>query len=144
MIAANPFFDTNVLVYAYDSDTPDKRKTAQQLIGRHGATGTLNLSTQVLQEFYVTVTRKLKRPLTPGAARDIVADLAGFPTATIDVDLVMVAMDRSASDQLSYWDALIIESAIKAGCDVLYSEDLQAGRQIEGLTIVNPFVDMPG
>ena len=93
----------------------------------------------MLGEFYVTVTRKFEKPLPAADAMEALDDLRAFPVRPLRTELVRSAVRRSASSQLSYWDALIIESAIDAGATVLLTEDLQHGRTFDGLRIVNPF-----
>jgi predicted nucleic acid-binding protein len=139
-MSADPWFvDTNVLVYAFDDDAPDKRKTARRLLDDKA--DQLVLSAQVLGEFYVTVTRKLARPLPANRAVEALDALCEFPVRGLAPALVRAAVRRSASSQVSYWDALIIESALDAGAAVLLTEDLQHGQRFEALRVVNPFRD---
>ena len=133
------FLDTNVVVYLFDGDAEGKRKRAREILESEGPAGRLALSTQVLQEFYVTVTRKLAKPLDPAAASEAVEDLMSLPTVQVDQPLILAAIARSRSDTISFWDALIIQAALGAGCKHLYSEDLQDRRVIDGMTIENPF-----
>ena len=133
------FFDTNVLVYLFDGDAPPKRKQAQGLLQKHAEAGDLLLSTQVLQEFYVTVTRKLARPLSAEAAADAVSAFAELPLVQIDSKLILAAIHRSRGSQLSFWDALIVQAAIEGNANTLYSEDMQHGQMFDGLRVVNPF-----
>jgi predicted nucleic acid-binding protein len=100
------------------------------------------LSTQVLQEFFVTVTRKLGKPLDFDQAFEATRDLAALPTVLIDSDMVLNAIELSERYQLSPWDALILEAARRAGCAALLSEDLQDGFRIDGLQVENPFRDL--
>ncbi|MGH7483141.1 MAG: PIN domain-containing protein [Longimicrobiales bacterium] len=137
------FLDTNVLVYLFDRDAPEKRASARRLIEREVTTGLAVLSTQVLQEFYVVVTRKLADPMEPAAAERAVKELAALPIVQTDTTLVLSGIARSRRDGFSLWDALIIEAALVGGCDRLYTEDLQHGRRVEGLTIENPFQGAP-
>jgi predicted nucleic acid-binding protein len=140
MNEGNSFADTNVLVYAFDTSTPDKQRTAQQLLQLEGSRGKLILSTQVLQEFLVTVTRKLPQPLSLEIAYEAVRNLAEYPLVQIDKNLILRAIKRQGTDQFSFWDALIIEAALQSHCQILLTEDLQDGRKIGGLRITNPFV----
>jgi predicted nucleic acid-binding protein len=133
------FFDTNVLVYVFDRDSPDRSRKAHELLREHVASGGLLISTQVLQEFYVTVTRKLARPLPEETALAALQRLAILPTVQVDSRLVLEAASRSQALRLSFWDALIVQAAIDGGATHLLSEDLQHGRAIDGLTIQNPF-----
>lgn len=133
------FFDTNVLVYMFDSGTPAKQKVARALFQTHSDAGEILLSTQVLQEFYVTVTRKLARPLGMEAAAQTMVALADLPSVSIDNHLVLAAVRRSQASKLSFWDGLIVESASHGGASVLYSEDMQDGQRFGALRIENPF-----
>jgi predicted nucleic acid-binding protein len=138
------FFDTNILVYLFDQDSPAKQKTARDLFQREVEAGRFVTSTQVLQEFFVTVTRKLAVPLPAVAAEEAVRALAELTIAPVDVPLVLGAIGRSRDMQISFWDALVVEAALSAGATTLLTEDLQAGRQIGTLTIENPFVGISG
>ncbi|MCC6309996.1 MAG: PIN domain-containing protein [Trueperaceae bacterium] len=133
------FFDTNVLVYLFDAAAPAKRATARRLFSEHSATGALTLSTQVLQEFYVCVTRKLSAPLSEPAALEVVRDLRSFALVLVDADMILGATARSSAERFSFWDALIVEAALSGGATQLLSEDMQNGRRVSGLTIVDPF-----
>ncbi len=133
------FFDTNVLVYLFDEDSPRKQARARELFEMHAAAGPIVLSPQVLQEFYVTVTRKLARPLSPEDALSATADLSRFPVAVVDGATVLRAVRLHQSESLSFWDALIVEAAIEADCVRVLSEDLQDGRRFGALSIENPF-----
>jgi len=134
------FFDTDILVYLFDTDAPEKQDRAREVLRQCADQGRVLLSTQVLQEFYVTVTRKLAEPLSEDEATHAVRDLAGFSVVQIDPPLILAAIDGSRSYRLSFWDALIVQSAIQGGADLLYTEDLQHRQVIEGLQVDNPFV----
>ena len=131
------FVDTNVLVYMFDSDSPGKQAKARQLVNDNAEN--IILSTQVLGEFYVTVTRKLAKPLSADRAIEALDDLCAFPVRSVHSELTRSAARRSESSQLSYWDALIVESALEAGAGVLLTEDLQHGQMFARLRVVNPF-----
>jgi predicted nucleic acid-binding protein len=133
------FLDTNVLVYLFDADSPAKQSRVQDLLSNRELWMQLSLSTQVLQEFYVSVTRKLAAPLDPDAAFQAVQDLAAFPIVQIDPPLILLAIQRSRKAKVSFWDALILEAALAAGATLLYSEDFQDGAVFGGLRIANPF-----
>ena len=133
------FLDTNVLVYLFDADNPAKQCRVQDLLSNRKLRAQLILSTQVLQEFYVSVTRKLATPLDPEAAFQAVQDLAAFPVVQIDPPLILLAIHRSRKAKVSFWDALILEAALAAGATLLYSEDFQDGAVFGGLRIANPF-----
>jgi predicted nucleic acid-binding protein len=134
------FFDTNILVYLFDNDAPNKKAAAVQLFEQKTADGQIMLSTQVLQEFYVTVTRKLAQPLPHVSARRVLEDLAQLPLVQVNAEMIVAAAERHSAAQISFWDALIVEAALSANCKTLYSEDLQTGQEIEGLRVQNPFV----
>ncbi len=133
------FFDTNILVYLFDNDAADKKKKAGERLEAAAAAGQVLLSTQVLQEFYVAVTKKLAVPLGAEAAEAVVRNLSVFPLIGIDAKRILAAIGRSRKVQLSFWDALIMESALAGGADLLLTEDLQHGQVIDGLRIENPF-----
>lgn len=135
------FFDTNVLVYLFDGDSPDKRKRARTLFQAHAGSGDILLSTQVLQEFYVTVTRKLARPLDAAAAAEATENFAELPMVNIDGSLIVSAIHRSRVGRLSFWDALVVQAAIEGHASTLYSEDMQHGQVWDGLKVVNPFLN---
>lgn len=132
------FFDTNILVYLFDAGAPAKQRRSRELLERHTRAGETLLSTQVLQEFYVAVTRKLSRPLDPEAAYEAVRELAVMPTVRVDIPLILAAARLSRDRQVSFWDALVVRAAIEGGASTLYSEDLQHGQVFEALTIENP------
>jgi len=137
MSAESQFVDTNVLVYLFDNDSREKQNQARQLLEKEAEN--IVLSTQVLGEFYVTVTRKLATPLEPSLARDAVDDLCALRVRALRAELVQAAVRRSDASQLSYWDALIVETAIDAGATILLTEDLQHGQEFNGLRVVDPF-----
>ena len=124
----------------FDSDAPDKRKRSRRLFEEHAAAGSIIISTQVLQEFYVTVTRKLARPLDSGTALEAVSNFAELAMVQIDTKLVVAAIHRSRQSKCSFWDGLIIQAAIEGHAITLYSEDLQHGQTFEGLQVINPFL----
>lgn len=137
------FFDTNILVYLFDADDAVKKELACARFETEAASGNALLSTQVLQEFYVSVTRKLSIPLAPEIAEAIVRDLSLLPVIAIDSENILAAVYRSRTQRISFWDALIIEAALAGGADCLLSEDMQHGQVIEGMRIENPFSRLP-
>jgi predicted nucleic acid-binding protein len=136
-MSARSFFDTNVLVYADDDDAPAKQRRARDLVYEHRRNGTGVVSLQVLQEYFVTVTRKLK--LNSQIARRKVELLAEFDVAVPQVLDILAAIDLYRLHAFSFWDALVLRAAQQAGCSVLLSEDFQHGGEIDGIAIVNPF-----
>lgn len=137
-MSVRSFFDANVLVYTDDKASLVKQRRALDLIAAHRRAGTGVVSLQVLQEYFVTVTRKLQ--LDVRIARRKVELLAEFDVAAPDVPDVLAAIDLHRLHAINFWDALIIRSAKQAGCKVLFSEDMQNTREIDGLQIVNPFL----
>ena len=131
--------DTNVLVYAHDRSAGAKGTAARQLIGDLWSSGAGCLSVQILLEFYVVVTRTVRRILDPSAAADVVADLATWhvhaPTA-VDAMATIVLQGRH---KIALWDAMILRSADQLGCRVVWSEDLGDGQSYDGITVRNPF-----
>src|SRR5436190_9996307 len=100
------FIDSNVLVYLFDQDAPKKKAIAQQILQTEGSAGNIVISTQVLQELYVTVTRKLAQPLKADTARDTVDRFAMLPLVAVDAPLILSAIRRSQKDVISFWDSL--------------------------------------
>jgi predicted nucleic acid-binding protein len=131
------FFDTNVLIYADDKAALAKRRRALELLAEHRRARTGVVSMQVLQEYFVTVTRKLR--VDPAVARRKVELLAEFDVAAPEVGDILAAIDLHRLHGFSFWDALVVRAAKQAGCGVLYSEDMQGMREIDGVRIVNPF-----
>ena len=134
------FFDTNILIYLFDEDAPEKKNLAQELFERETDAGRAVLSTQVLQEFYVAVTRKLADPLSPEVAENVVRNFAELPLIQVDSTLVLTAIGKSRSLGFSLWDSLIVVAALSGGAECLFTEDLQHGQIIDGMQIENPFV----
>jgi predicted nucleic acid-binding protein len=136
-MTARSFFDTNVLVYADDRASAAKQRRAIELVAEHRRAGTGVVSLQVLQEYFVAVTRKLR--VEASVARRKVELLAELDVASPDLGDVLAAIDLHRLHGLSFWDALILRAAKQSGCTVLLSEDLQERREIDGVRIVNPF-----
>ncbi len=134
------FVDSNVVVYLFDQDSPKKKAAAQRILQTEASVGNILLSTQVLQEFYVTVTRKLAKPLKPETALEAVTRFSAFPLVIVDMPLILSAIRRSQKDSISFWDSLVIDAALKGGAQRLWSEDLQHGRMVNGMRIENPFL----
>jgi predicted nucleic acid-binding protein len=133
------FFDTNILVYLFDNDSPAKRDQAREIFRSEVEAGRFVTSTQVLQEFYVATTRKLAVPLSPEEAEEAVASFAELSVIAIDPRMILRGIRRGREMKISFWDALIIEAALAAGVARLLTEDLQHGREGAGLGIENPF-----
>jgi predicted nucleic acid-binding protein len=133
-MSARSFFDTNILVYADDKSSPTRH--AVELVAEHRIHGTGVVSLPVLQEYFVTVTRKLH--VDAQIARRKVELLAEFDLAAPEVADVLAAIDLHRLHGLSFWDALVLRTAKRAGCAVLFSEDFQHA-EMDGIRIVNPF-----
>jgi len=133
------FVDTNVLVYAHDSDAGDRHTMAKALLAELWGDRNGSLSTQVLQEFYAVVTRKFKPSMPRTKARAIVAAYGEWCAVATEPQLIVCASRLEEEHTLSFWDALIVQAAIQVGAARLVSEDLQDGRRFGALIIVNPF-----
>lgn len=133
------FIDTNILVYAHDLDAGIKQRTAHTLILKLAQDRTGVLSMQVLQEFYVTATRKLITPLPKTEARAIVEDFGHWCISTSPAD-IKNAFQIEDEARISFWDALIVGAAVRAGATHILSEDLNPGQTIGGILIENPFL----
>jgi predicted nucleic acid-binding protein len=135
------FVDTNVLVYAHDVDARGKREAARSALRALWADGTGVISPQVLQEFYVTVTRKIAMPLLKKTARAVIGT---YSVWCVDVTAAEIgaAFRIEDSAKIGFWDALIVAAAAKAGATKLLSEDLNAGQTIAGVLIENPFAEI--
>lgn len=133
------FVDTNVLLYAHDASAAEKREAARSLLRELWATGEGCVSVQVLQEFFVNVTRKVPKPLGAEDAALVVSDLSRWRVHAPGAEDVLGAIDLHRRSGVSFWDAMILHSAGKLGCEVLYSEDLNAGQRYDGVRVSNPF-----
>lgn len=133
------FVDTNVLASAHDRSETARQSVARALVEGLWRDRAGVLSTQVLQELYVVATRKLDPPMPRAAARELVVLYATWPVVQVDVPLVLAASELEEHHTLSFWDALVVEAARRAGAIRLVTEDLQAGRSIRGVTVENPF-----
>ena len=137
-MSARSFFDTNILIYVDDKAAPAKQRRALDLVAEHRLAGTGVVSLQVLQEYFVSVTRRLH--VDPRIARRKVELLAEFDVAAPDVGDILAAIDLHRLHGFSFWDALVLRAAKQSGCRVLFSEDMQEAREIDGVQIVNPFL----
>ena len=133
------FIDTNILVYAHDIDAGERHQIAREVLVDLWERRAGLLSTQVLQEFYNTATRKLKPPMSPSKARRIIASYAEWCLRDVDPLVIVNASFLQETHTVSWWDALIIEAAVQSGAKYLLSEDLQHGRSFAGLEVRNPF-----
>lgn len=133
------FVDTNVLVYAEDRDAKTKHQVARDLVVKLWSERSGVLSVQVLQEFYVNVTRKLKKPLSSAKALEVVEEYLTWTVIENTGKLLTTAVELQQKTRLSFWDAMVVQAAIDGGCDTLYSEDMNAGQRFGPLVVVNPF-----
>lgn len=133
------FLDTNIIVYAYDRDAGRKHEIARDLLidlwNNEGGV----LSAQILQEFYVTVTKKIASPLPPESAREIIEDFLTWDVVANDGEAVLEAIDLQTSEKIFFWDALVVAAAKKGAADILLSEDLSDGRKFGDIAVRNPF-----
>jgi predicted nucleic acid-binding protein len=135
------FVDTNILVYAFDASAGKKYTQASQLIQALWENGNGCLSIQVLQELYVNITRKIANPVDSSTAKQIIADLSQWRMHTPDSSNLLRAIDLLNKYKLSFWDAMVVESAISLGCKQLISEDFTHGRRFGDIQVINPFID---
>ncbi len=135
------FFDTNVILYSKDARDSRKQALAERLVVRAVEDNTLVVSAQVLNEFYVNVTQKLTPGLSREDARTVCRSLAAVSCEPLTDATMATAWDVQDRFSLSWWDSLIVASALQVGCTRLLSEDLQDGLEIDGLRVENPFVE---
>ncbi len=133
------FVDTNVWVYAVDGADPKKQARARALVAP-GPDVDLVVSSQVLAEFYVVVTRKLATPVPMETAQAMVDELARLPVVATDAALVTAAITGCRTWGISLWDALIVRAAEASGCVRILSEDLAAGVRYGSVVVENPFI----
>jgi len=135
------FVDTSVLIYAHDVDAKAKHETAKRVLHGLWSERTGVLSLQVLQEFYVNVTRKIANPLSKESARLVVSTYTTWCIETTPAEIASAFRIEDES-RIGFWDALILASAVKSGADRILSEDLNAGQTISGVLIQNPFASI--
>lgn len=135
------FVDTNILVYAHDTSAGDKHHAAKNILQDLWASRRGCLSIQVLQEFFIIVTRKIPRPLSGETTKQIIVDLAFWRIHSPDVSDILEAIGIHNEYHISFWDAMIIQSAIRLGSRRIWSEDLNPGQTYRGVQVVNPFLE---
>lgn len=135
------FLDTNILVYAHDRSSGEKCEIASSLIARlwHSRTGCVSI--QVLQEFYVVITRKVRFPLSPAEAEKVVKDIGSWRLHTPQLDDVLKAIEVQQRYRTSFWDAMLLYSASRMGCKVVWSEDLNPEQFYRRVQVKNPFAN---
>jgi predicted nucleic acid-binding protein len=132
------FIDTNILIYLFSKDEPDKREECKAFFKKVDNKGNLVISAQVLSEFAVVMLRKLNMP--PNQLKNILEDLSAFEVVAISSELVKKAVDIQVLNLLSFWNSQIVSAALSANCTAIVSEDLNHGQKIEGIEIVNPLL----
>ncbi len=139
-MSANCFVDTNILVYARDSSEPEKQLKSEQWLAHLWAHERGRISAQVMNEYYVTVTQRLKPGLSREQARMDLRSLAVWKPLEISATLIESAWDIQDQFGYSWWDTLVISSALVLDCGYLLSEDMRHEHKIANLTIINPFL----
>ena len=132
------FIDTNILVYSIDQKEPEKRNKAREIVKNTASHHQPVISTQVIKEFYVIASTKLKADQL--VVKNIIHNFRNMEVVNNDLDLIEQAIDISIISQLSFWDSLIIAAAEKANCRWVFSEDLNAGQTYRGVEVINPFL----
>jgi len=140
MSGSKTFLDTNIIVYAFDASAKRKHEIARQILIDLWDSGRGMISTQVLQEFYVTVTQKIPKPLDRKWAIQTIKDLLHWDVVVNDGDAIMEAVDIQTRCRFSFWDAMIIQAALRGGASVILSENLDGGGKVPGVSIKNPFL----
>lgn len=141
-MSAKTFVDTNILIYAHDVDAQAKHEAAKSVLRELWSQHTGVLSMQVLQEFYVNVTRKIASPLPKDVARLVVNSYSIWCIETTPAEIA-TAFRIEDESRIGFWDALIVASAVKSGAERILSEDLNAQQRIAGVRIENPFAKFP-
>jgi predicted nucleic acid-binding protein len=133
------FVDSNVFIYAHDRDAGERQKLAAEWLAKLWQNGTGCLSTQVMQEFYVNVTQKIKKPLSRGAAREVLRNYIPWAHNPLTPATVLRASEIGETWKLSFWDSMILAAAEQEGAGELLTEDLNHGQVVAGVKIVDPF-----
>lgn len=134
------FIDTNILVYAHDQAAGPKYETAANIVRMRWQDQNGVLSTQVLQEFFVTLTRKVTPAMSPAKAGNLIRHYSLWQVVINDVAAISNAIEIQQEYQLSFWDSLIIDAASNAGCSTLITEDLNHEQVYRGVAVINPFI----
>lgn len=133
------FVDANILIYAHDKDAGEKNSIALAIVKNLWESRKGVLSNQVLQEFYVGVTRKIQKPISKSEAREILRAYMCWSIKEISPASIIRATEIEEKHRISFWDALVIVAAYEAKCEKILTEDLNPGQIIEGVLIENPF-----
>ncbi|MFH1287084.1 MAG: PIN domain-containing protein [bacterium] len=140
MIENKTFLDTNILVYSHDISAGHKHSIACGIIRDLWENRLGVISTQVLQEFFITVTKKISSPLDKKIAKEIVRDLMEWDVVINDKESILDSIDIHSKYKYSFWDSMIIQAAARGGAKILFSEDMSDSRIVNGVKIINPFV----
>ncbi len=133
------FLDANILVYAHDKDSGDKHSIAVKIVNDLWEKRSGVLSNQILQEFYVGVTKKILKPIARSEAREIIRTYSCWSIKDISPMSIIRASEIEEKNRISFWDALVIVAAYEAKCEKILTEDLNSGQVIEGVLVENPF-----
>jgi predicted nucleic acid-binding protein len=135
------FLDTNIFVYTFDRSAPSKAKRSADLIRRAADSGEGIVSFQVVQEFFNVALRRFSQPMTIAEAEQyLTAVFRPMLAVHSSPSIYLEALRIAGKHRLAWYDAIIVASAIEGRCDILFSEDLQHGVEIEGVRVKNPFV----
>ena len=135
------FVDTNIFVYAHDLDSGEKHKIANRLILELWESRSAFISTQVIQELYVTLTKKIPHPLEGPTVRRMISSYLSWEVVINDPKIILQAGEIEESYKISFWDALIVSSAFSGNAEAILTEDLNHGQRIEGILVRNPFIE---
>jgi len=133
------FVDTNVLVYAFDISAGIKHKKAEEIVGNCWRLENGIISSQVLEELFVCLTKKIPAPIDSGIARQIIKDFLKWKTVVVGGDIILEAIDIHERYKYSFWDSMIIASALDGEANIIFSEDFSNQQAIDGIIIKNPF-----
>lgn len=134
------FVDTNILVYAHDADAGEKHASAAKAVAELWVSRNGILSAQVLQELYITLTRKVASPVTRNLARRLIRNYLTWELVLNDGAIILHACEIEENYRLSFWDGLIVAAAYSKNAAIILTEDLNDGQNIEGIRIQNPFL----
>lgn len=140
-MSAKRFVDTNILIYAHDRDAGPKHDRAATILRELWDSGQGVLSIQVLQEFYVNITHKIPSPLPAATARGLLQSYRAWQIEVPTAATVLQASEIQERNRLSFWDAMIVATAVQGGVDTLLTEDLNHSPLIEGIRVENPLLD---
>lgn len=135
------FLDTNIFIYAIDTSSQEKKKRerARELVKHHIINESGVISIQVLQEFFQVSTRKIKKPLSIEEALEFLQYISILQIVRPDYNMIRAAIHIHKSNRVSFWDAMILQSAKAAGCTLVMTEDLHDGLILDEMIIINPF-----